>query len=456
MSTLSYADSVQRVIDLIEERLEEELELSSLAEVAYISVAQLYRVFYALTGHPIKDYIRKRRISVSANHLRNSKLTVEEIAWMSGFETYPAFAKVFKKIVGLTPAAYRQANIFFSFEPIRLHEQVAYKEDRDQTERFPDVKVARLVPGRMYTYLHLSDQAEGMEKEGFRIACEKLAALAANGNVKSRGRIFGHNVEVPDEGGAPRYGYKMLIELQEGKFNDNSPVFTEETFNGGLYAIRKISALSPRTVQEGWNRLLSEWLPRSTFEIGNHQYVEEFIAYNGKLTRMNLYLPVQRKLENKPIEIVELTGVYAWYYRGHGPAAQADAEQRLIDWYTKGTEESILTNTGNYYMSYAYGHSADSDDYWWENGILTRVRESKGLAGPEGKRIGFGTYACCTTRTYGMLGGVLDHMYRWIAASGGYWLDEERQWFAEYSTPDGREVEHETIVKVYIPIQSNS
>ncbi|MFC6228754.1 helix-turn-helix domain-containing protein [Paenibacillus allorhizosphaerae] len=444
------------MIDLIEERLEEEFELSSLAEVAYISVAQLYRVFYALTGHPIKDYIRKRRISVSANHLRNSKLAVEEIAWMSGFETYHAFAKVFKKIVGLTPAAYRQANIFFSFEPIQLQEQVAYMEDRDQMERFPDVKVVRFMPGRMHTYLYLSDQVEGMENEGFRIVSEKLAALAAKMNVKSRVRIFGHNVEVPDEGGEPRYGYKVLIELQEGKLIDNSPDFTEEMFNGGLYAVRKISASPPRTVQEGWNRLLSEWLPRSTFEIGNHQYVEEFIAYNGKVTRMNLYLPVQRKLDYKPIEIVELAEVHACYFRGHGPAAQADAERRLIDWYEKRAEVTGLTNTGNYYMSYAYGHSADSDDYWWENGILTGVRELKGLTGLKEKRIGFSTYACCISRTYGMLGGVLENMHRWIAASGSYLLDEKRQWFAEYYTPDGRDVEHETIVKVYIPIQSNS
>jgi AraC-like DNA-binding protein len=115
----------------------------SIAEEAYISVAQLYRVFYALTGHPVKEYIRKRRISAAANHLRNSKRTVEELAWNSGFESYYSFAKVFKKIVGLTPAAYRNAEIFFSFEPIRLYEQIAYKEDKEQTELFPDVKVTK-------------------------------------------------------------------------------------------------------------------------------------------------------------------------------------------------------------------------------------------------------------------------------------------------------------------------
>jgi AraC family transcriptional regulator len=173
---MRYVDSVQRAIDYIEEHLDQELDLSIIADEAYISVAQLYRLFYAITGHPVKDYIRKRRISAAANHLRNSKRTVEELAWNSGFESYHSFAKVFKKIVGLTPAAYRNAEIFFSFEPIRLYEQIAYKEDKEQTELFPDVKVIRFMPDKMYAFLHISKLEEGMENDAFRIVCEKLGA----------------------------------------------------------------------------------------------------------------------------------------------------------------------------------------------------------------------------------------------------------------------------------------
>ncbi|MDF2652139.1 MAG: hypothetical protein K0Q73_7944 [Paenibacillus sp.] len=55
---MNYVECVQRAIEYIEEHLDEELNLSSIAEEAFISVAQLYRVFYALTGHPVKDYIR--------------------------------------------------------------------------------------------------------------------------------------------------------------------------------------------------------------------------------------------------------------------------------------------------------------------------------------------------------------------------------------------------------------
>jgi AraC family transcriptional regulator len=450
---MSYADSVQRAIDYIEQHLDEELDLSSIAEEAYISVAQLYRVFYALTGHPVKDYIRKRRMSVAANHLRNSKRTVEELAWDSGFESYHSFAKVFKKIVGLTPAAYRNADIFFSFEPIRLHEQVAYKEDKEQTELYPDVKVIRFMPGKMYAYLHTSKQEAGMENEAFRIVCEKLGGLEEARNVKPKIRIFGYNVDLPEEDGEPRYGYRLLIADGEEWIADGA--FAEEPFAGGLYAVRKTAASPPETVQEGWNRLLSEWLPKSTFEIGTHQYIEEFIAYNGKVTRMNLHLPVQRKFHNEPIEIVELAEAKASFFRGYGAGAQAAAEQRLIDGYARGSDNNRRAGPGKYYMSFHYGNK-DPAEYWWENGILTGDLEASGMEGLEEKRIGAGSYACCVSKTYGLLVGVLDKMHRWIAVSGGYRLDEERQWFAEYHPFEGLNVERDTIVKVYIPVMKES
>jgi hypothetical protein len=129
------------------------------------------------------------------------------------------------------------------------------------------------------------------------------------------------------------------------------------------------------------------------------------------------------------------------------------AEQRLIDWYERGANGIQLAGEGKYYMSYHYGNQ-DSEDYWWENGILTDKPEGPALEGLEDKRIGFGTYACCVSKTYGLLTGVLDNMHRWIATSGNCRLDEERQWFAEYHTFEGMNIERDSIVKVYIPILS--
>ena len=43
-----------------------------------------------------------------------------------------------------------------------------------------------------------------------------------------------------------------------------------------------------------WNRLLAEWLPKSTFTLGEHSFIEEWMHYKGRVTRLKLFLPVER------------------------------------------------------------------------------------------------------------------------------------------------------------------
>ncbi|MBP3963827.1 helix-turn-helix domain-containing protein [Paenibacillus lignilyticus] len=442
---MRYQESVQRAIDYIEAHLDEEIDLAGLAELTYLSVAQLYRVFSSLTGHPIKDYIRKRRMSVAAAHLRNSKRTIEDLAWESGFESNHSFAKVFKKIVGLTPSAYRQADIYYSFEPIRLEERVAYLEDREQSERFLEVKVIRFMPEKAYAYLHIAEQELGMENEAFRVVNELLAGPQS----ASKMRIFGHNVDLPSTEGKAQYGYRVLVVCEEEQIRHHA--FREVEFVGGLYAVRKVSAKSPKIVQDSWDQLLSDWLPKSTFEIGTHPYVEEFIAYNGKVARMNLYLPVRRKQRNESIVVVSLPSTEAYYCKEHGAGAQEAAERRLIDWHVKQASGIGRDDEGYYYMSYNDG-AGDSEEYWWENGILVNARANVLEAGLERKRMGAGLYACRESKTYGQLTGILDSMHRWIAVNGEYRFDEARQWFASYHTLEDGDIERDTLVKLYIPI----
>src|SRR5690554_761189 len=159
---------VQRAIDYMEEQLYERLETERIAEAAAMSVPNLYRVFYALTGHPIKEYIRKRRTSQAANLLRQTELPVIDIAFECGFDSYQAFTKSYKKLTGLTPGVYRKSTLFYSFERIDLLERIAYMEEKDLSEQYPDVKVIRVWHMKVIAYQHYSDRKEGLEENAIR------------------------------------------------------------------------------------------------------------------------------------------------------------------------------------------------------------------------------------------------------------------------------------------------
>jgi AraC family transcriptional regulator len=84
-----------------------------------------------------------------------------------------------------------------------------------------------------------------------------------------------------------------VVSLSE-PVNIAHPDLHVESFPGGLFAVSLTPYETPTTILAAWNRLLSEWLPRSTFTLGDHSFLEEFDHYKGKVTRLRLFLPVQR------------------------------------------------------------------------------------------------------------------------------------------------------------------
>ena len=82
---------------------------SSIAERFRISAPYLSRIFKADMGIGLVDYIHQLRIEAAKNALRNTYATIDEVATSVGFSNRWVFMRVFKKLEGTTPGAYRHA-----------------------------------------------------------------------------------------------------------------------------------------------------------------------------------------------------------------------------------------------------------------------------------------------------------------------------------------------------------
>ncbi|RKN82258.1 helix-turn-helix domain-containing protein [Paenibacillus ginsengarvi] len=441
---------IQSAIDYIEMHLSEPLELAQIADKAYMSVPNLYRAFYALTGHPIKEYIRKRRLSQSAWLLRHSDKAVVDIAFECGFDSYQTFAKMFKKVVGMTPGAYRKSVVHYSFEAMSLPERVCYLEEGELSARYPDVKVIRLLPMQVAVYRHRSGEREGLEEEAVRTVFELLDRLGA---AAERLRFYGTNTQLPS---ADRpYGYDILIPLA-GPESDSafqSEAFRITTFPGGLYAVGKCPETTGADIVAAWDRLLCQWLPRSAFELGAHPYIEQYFTYRGAVTRMNLHLPVQRQMEPETLDTIFVKPVTVVVCRAYGPSAQNDADDRLTTWLI---QEGLTGNPElKLFMSYSYSVKP-GDEFWYELSVsLPDNRAAACSTTDSGTSLGEwggGLYACATSGAYGLMTGVLDKIHRWLYENEIYAADASRQWFAEYVPGEGTDLERSTSVKCYVPV----
>lgn len=85
------ANYIHFIIQYIEKHLSDEINPENIAKQHFISISQLYRDFYSYTGHSIKEYIRKRRISNACEKLKCSGIPLSVIAAQSRCETQQSF-----------------------------------------------------------------------------------------------------------------------------------------------------------------------------------------------------------------------------------------------------------------------------------------------------------------------------------------------------------------------------
>ena len=82
--------------------------IKDIAEVVGLSVGYFHERFMGTVGYTPNDYLNRRRIYLAKLELIRSAKTVTEVAFEVGFSSSQYFATVFKKLVGITPVAYRK------------------------------------------------------------------------------------------------------------------------------------------------------------------------------------------------------------------------------------------------------------------------------------------------------------------------------------------------------------
>jgi len=83
-------------------------DVASLARRAGMSERTFLRRFKTATGLTPIAYLQELRVDAARSRLELSRDSVEQIAWDVGYQDPNAFRRVFKRIVGLRPAAYRR------------------------------------------------------------------------------------------------------------------------------------------------------------------------------------------------------------------------------------------------------------------------------------------------------------------------------------------------------------
>jgi len=117
---MDWIQGISGAIGYIEENLMNEIDIGDVSSQVFVSASHFQRIFNAVTGITIGDYIRNRRLSLAGlDLLANSKII--DIAMRYQYDTQESFSKAFARFHGFPPSVVKtRGDELKCFEPITI------------------------------------------------------------------------------------------------------------------------------------------------------------------------------------------------------------------------------------------------------------------------------------------------------------------------------------------------
>ncbi len=106
-------ESMNELMECIESDLTDDLSSLDISRIMGCPREQFGRIFSFLTGMSLSEYLRRRRLTVSAFEIQQGNDRIIDIAIKYGYESQAAFTRAFKEFHGITPMEARSKSAVF-------------------------------------------------------------------------------------------------------------------------------------------------------------------------------------------------------------------------------------------------------------------------------------------------------------------------------------------------------
>lgn len=115
---MDWQNQMNQAMAYIESHLTEDINYKTVAMTVGCSEWEFRRLFSFLAQMPLSEYIRRRRLTVSIEAIRNGEKIIV-IAQRYGYESHTAYSRAFKQLHGITPTIARDDKIQLKlFQPL--------------------------------------------------------------------------------------------------------------------------------------------------------------------------------------------------------------------------------------------------------------------------------------------------------------------------------------------------
>jgi AraC family transcriptional regulator len=271
-----YSARMHRVLEHIDRRLDQELDLRALARVAHFSAFHFHRVFFSWTGETLGGYLRRRRLEIAATRLAaQPKLSILSVAISVGFGSTEAFARAFKVRFGCTASTWRASMVQKrnSGQGLRNPGQIRGSSGTDNDSTVSKgaamkVKVIERKPVKVTYLRHVGPYGQPLAEFWQQTVYPWMAANDQLGQPR-----YGISLDDPTITAADKCRYDAGVEVR-GKISVAGNSHTT-TIPGGQYAVTAFRGTADE-IGGVWEAMLREWLPGSGLQLDARPFLEHY------------------------------------------------------------------------------------------------------------------------------------------------------------------------------------
>lgn len=184
------SNAIDGSIDFIENRLTEAIDVGELAQRAFFSKTHYQRLFRAIVGEPVMEYVKNRRLQFACRDVREGNTGILDIALKYGYDSHEGFTRAFKAYFGVTPSEYRKCSNQNEMEVVVMLSNEVLKRIGQNAEKTSAI-LSNFI-GEAEKLAALANKTA--EEAGEKGATTAIVANELNNIVRRMGQIRNENV----------------------------------------------------------------------------------------------------------------------------------------------------------------------------------------------------------------------------------------------------------------------
>jgi AraC family transcriptional regulator len=283
---------LNRLVDLVEESLTEELDVASLATGLGTTEYHARRMFSSLAGMPLSEYVRRRRMTVAAADLVAGD-DLLGIAVRYGYGSVEAFGRAFRSVHGVGPGDVRRDGGPLRTQP-QLRFRLTVEGSTTMDTRIVERPAFRLVGHAVRVPLIHEGVNPHIQEHVTSIPAEEHVRLKSLGNTEPAGLLQVSDDVDPDATEGSELTYLHGVAVTEDTPTPEGLDVIEVP--AGTWAAFRTSGPYPSVLQATWAATATEWFPSNPWRLRPGPSIVTVLdrAEDFSEATCELWLPVER------------------------------------------------------------------------------------------------------------------------------------------------------------------